>query len=130
MMRGTSPVSRVDRQRVPSAINAETARPRGLTSGSARWLTSRATSHVAASGLRPSGERKHRIKPGHVSGTGPLLRPRYPLSRDLVMGVLDPIRRDPEPIQGTRHAYLGVSDRIRGSGLYVQGSDASLWRSS
>jgi hypothetical protein len=54
---GTSPVSRVDRRRVLSAINAETARPRGLTSGSTRWLMSRATSHVATSGLRLSGER-------------------------------------------------------------------------
>jgi hypothetical protein len=54
---GTSPVSRVDRQRVLSVINAETARSRGLTSGSAHWLMSRATSHVAALGLRLSGER-------------------------------------------------------------------------
>jgi hypothetical protein len=53
---GTSPVSRVDRRRVLSAISVETVRPRGLTSGSARWLMSRATSHVAASGLRLSGE--------------------------------------------------------------------------
>jgi hypothetical protein len=58
MLRGTSPVSKVDRRRVPSAINAETAWPRGLTSGSARWLMSRATSHVAAVGLCLSGERK------------------------------------------------------------------------
>jgi hypothetical protein len=34
-------------------------------------------------------------------------------------------RRDPDPILGTRHAYLGVPDRIRGSGLCVQGSGAS-----
>jgi hypothetical protein len=54
---GTSSVSRVDRRRVLSTINAETTRPRGLTSGSARWLMSRATSHVAALGLRLSGER-------------------------------------------------------------------------
>jgi hypothetical protein len=33
-------------------------RPRGLTSGSARWLTSRAVGHVAASGLRLSREQK------------------------------------------------------------------------
>jgi hypothetical protein len=46
------------------------------------------------------------------------------------MGGLDLIRRDPDPIQGTRHAYLEVPDRIRGSGLCVQGSGASLWRSS
>jgi hypothetical protein len=54
---GTLPVSRVDMRRVLSAINAEITRPRGLTSGSARWLMSRATSHVAASGLRLSEER-------------------------------------------------------------------------
>jgi hypothetical protein len=43
----------LDKRRASSAINA---RPRGLTSGSARWLTSRAVGHVAASGLRLSGE--------------------------------------------------------------------------
>ena len=48
----------MDRWRALSAINAEDVRPIGLTSGSTRWLTSRATSHVAASGLRLSGERK------------------------------------------------------------------------
>ena len=54
----TSPASGMDRRRALSAINAEAARPRGLTSGSARWLTSRAVGHVAASGLRLSGEQK------------------------------------------------------------------------
>jgi hypothetical protein len=58
MLRGTLPVNRVDRRHVLSIINVETAQPRGLASGSARWLTSWATSHVAASGLRLSGERK------------------------------------------------------------------------
>jgi hypothetical protein len=43
----------LDRRRASSAINA---RPRGLTSGSARWLMSRAVGHMAASGLRLSGE--------------------------------------------------------------------------
>jgi hypothetical protein len=43
----------LDRRRASFAINA---RPRGLTSGSARWLTSRAVDHVAASVLRLSGE--------------------------------------------------------------------------
>jgi hypothetical protein len=38
----------LDRRRTSSAINAEVTRPRGLTSGSARWLTSRAVGHVAA----------------------------------------------------------------------------------
>jgi hypothetical protein len=46
----------LDRRRASSTINAEVVRPRGLTSGSARWLTSRAVGHVAASGLRLSGE--------------------------------------------------------------------------
>jgi hypothetical protein len=50
---GTSPI----RRRVLPAINAEDARPRSLTSGSTRWLTSRTVSHVAALGLRLSRER-------------------------------------------------------------------------
>jgi hypothetical protein len=41
----------------------------GLTSGSAHWLMSRATSHAAAAGLRLSGER--RARPGHVSAPDP-----------------------------------------------------------
>jgi hypothetical protein len=45
-----------DRRCASSAINAEVARPRGLTSGSARWFTSRVVGHMAASGLRLSGE--------------------------------------------------------------------------
>jgi hypothetical protein len=55
---GTSPANGMDRRRALSAINAEVAWPRGLTSRSARWLTSRAACHVAASGLRLSGEQK------------------------------------------------------------------------
>jgi hypothetical protein len=47
-----------DRRHALSAINAEDARLRGLTSGSAHWLTSRAVGHMAASGLRLSGEQK------------------------------------------------------------------------
>jgi hypothetical protein len=38
----------------------------------------------------------------------------------------DLTRRDLDPIQGTQHAYLGVSDCNRGSGLCVQGSGAFL----
>jgi hypothetical protein len=40
------------RRRALFAINAEAAQPGGLTSGSARWLMSRAVGHVATSGLR------------------------------------------------------------------------------
>jgi hypothetical protein len=54
----TSPASGMDRQRALFAINAAAAQPRGLKSGSARWLTSRAVGHVAASGLRLSGEQR------------------------------------------------------------------------
>ena len=43
----------------------------GLTSGSARWLMSRATSHAAAASFRLSGER--RASPGHVSAPDPCL---------------------------------------------------------
>jgi hypothetical protein len=42
----------------------------GLTSGSARWLMSRATSHAAAMGLRLSG--KHRARGWTRVGPGPL----------------------------------------------------------
>jgi hypothetical protein len=48
-----------DRWHALSAVNAEDVRLRGLTSGSARWLTSRELGHVATSGLRLSGEQKH-----------------------------------------------------------------------
>jgi hypothetical protein len=78
---GTSPASEIDRRRALSAINAEAARPRGLTSGSARWLTSRAVGHVAASGLRLSGEQKRtRYGPDTCrlrTPVWPWLRPRY-----------------------------------------------------
>jgi hypothetical protein len=45
------------------------------------------------------------------------------------MGGPDLTRRDPDPIQGTRHAYLEVPDHIWGFGLCVQGFGASSWRS-
>jgi hypothetical protein len=68
----------LDRRRASSAINA---RPRGLTSGFARWLTSRAVGHVAASGLRLSGEwERSRYGPDtcqHRTPTWPWLRPGY-----------------------------------------------------
>jgi hypothetical protein len=44
------------RRRALSAINAGVTQLGGLTSGSARWLTSRAVGHVAASSLRMGGE--------------------------------------------------------------------------
>jgi hypothetical protein len=56
---GTSRASGIDRRHALSAINVAATRLRGLTSGSARWLTSQAVGHVVASGLRLSGEQKH-----------------------------------------------------------------------
>jgi hypothetical protein len=44
----------------------------GLTSGSARWLMSWATSHAAAASLRLSGKR--RARPGHVPAPDPCSR--------------------------------------------------------
>jgi hypothetical protein len=43
----------------------------GLTSCSARWLMSRATSHAAAASFRLSGE--HRARHGHMSAPDPCL---------------------------------------------------------
>jgi hypothetical protein len=66
------------RQRALSAINAGAAQPEGLTSGSTRWLTLHAVGHMAASGLRLSGEQQRyadRSAPGWAwtrVGTGPL----------------------------------------------------------
>jgi hypothetical protein len=59
---------------------------RGLTSGPARWLTSWAVGHVAASGLRPSGEQK-RTRYGLdmcqlQTPAWPWLRPGYSLSQN------------------------------------------------
>jgi hypothetical protein len=83
---GTSPASGMDSQCALSAINAEATRPRGLTSGSARWLTSRAVGHVAASGLRLSGEqRRTRYGPDTCRLRTPAwlrLRSGYSLSRN------------------------------------------------
>jgi hypothetical protein len=72
---GTSSASGMDRQRTLSTINAEAARPRGLTLGSARWLTSRAVGHVAASGLRLSGEQE---RTRHGPDTCRLWTPAWP----------------------------------------------------
>jgi hypothetical protein len=82
----TSPASGMDRWHTLSAINAEVVRPRGLTSCSARWLTSRAVGHVAASGLRLSGEQK-RTQYGPDTcqlrtPAWPWLRPGYSLSQN------------------------------------------------
>jgi hypothetical protein len=53
----------------------------GLTSGPARWLMSRATSHAVAAGLCP--ERGAQGRAWTRVSTGPLLKPGSSLSRDL-----------------------------------------------
>ena len=99
-----------DRRRTLSAINAEDVRPRGLTLGSACWLTSRAAGHVAASGLRLSGEqRRTRYGPDTCRLRIPLALTKareffVPESRDPVVSGLDPAQ--------------GVRDPSQGSGLY------------
>jgi hypothetical protein len=71
---GTSPASGLDRRRASSAINAEAARPRGLMSGSARWLTSRAPFPRGSIGAPPErGVGVHMVRFGHVSVPDPRL---------------------------------------------------------
>jgi hypothetical protein len=113
-----------DRRRALSAINAEDARPRGLTSGSARWLTSRAAGHVAASGLRLSGEqRRMRYGPDTCRLWTPLA-----LTKVWVLFVpepRDPVVSGPDPAQGGPGTPVEVLDLTRRSGSYVQGSGTS-----
>jgi hypothetical protein len=67
----TSPVSGMDRRRALSVINVEATRPKGLTSGSARWLTSRVVGHMAALGLRLGGSGSVYDKVRTRVGSGP-----------------------------------------------------------
>jgi hypothetical protein len=117
---GTSPVRRVDRRRVLSAINAETTRPRTLTSCPARWPTSWTVSHVAALVPQPSGSGGAPDRAWTRINTGPMPRSRHFLSRDLVMGGPELTWWGPNPIQWLRAALL------RGSGLCTQGS-CTFW---
>jgi hypothetical protein len=98
---------------------------RGLTSGCTRWLMSRATSHAAVAGLCLSGE--SRARPGHVPAPDPYSCQGSPCPGTLLRS--EPYSEDLGPIRGTRHAFLGVLDCNRGSGLCVQGSGVPLWRS-
>jgi hypothetical protein len=115
------PVSRVDSRRVLSVINAETARPRGLTSGSARWLTSRATSHIAASGLRLSGAQAHRIKPGHVLVPDPCLGQGIPCSGTLLWVARSFLRGIRTPSKGPSMLTWGSRTVSGGPGCAYRG---------
>jgi hypothetical protein len=98
-----------------------------LTSGSTRWLMSRATSHAAAAGLRLSGKR--RARSGHVpapdpyscrglprSGTLPRPGPysegpgAYPRDQSCPLGSFGPVRtgvRYPSAEVRTHRSTLG-----------------------
>jgi hypothetical protein len=90
-----------DRRRASSAINAGAARPRGLTYGSARWLTSRAASHVAASGLRLSEEWEcTRYGPDMCQHRTPAW-PRLRLGIFFALGSRDPTMSGPDPPEGS-----------------------------
>jgi hypothetical protein len=96
----------VDRRCVLSAINAEAARPRTLTSCSTRWPTSRTVSHVAALVPRPSGSGCAPDISWTRVNTGPMPMSRHFLSRDLVMGGSKLTWWGPNPIQWLRAALL------------------------
>jgi hypothetical protein len=111
-------------------------------SGSARWLMPRAVCHVAASGLRLSGEQEcMRIGPDHTRpglDTCQLRTPAWALIKARVCSVLepwDPTVGGSDPIWGVRIPFRGPV-RTRGgpgptcrSGLYIQGSDTFPWGS-
>jgi hypothetical protein len=110
-------------------------------SGSARWLTSRAVGHVAASGLHMGGEQKHmrtgphQTRSGHVSAPDPRLGPAqgpcmfFPGTFGPHYGRPGPIRGGPDPIPGVRLAHVAVLDQPRRFGLHIQGSDTLPWGS-
>jgi hypothetical protein len=93
----------------------------GLTSGSARWLMSRATSHAAAAGLPLSGER--RAKPGPVLASDPCLCRGPPLPVTLLRPV--PHSGGPGAHPGDPACLLGSSGLVphRGPVFFCGGPD-------
>jgi hypothetical protein len=118
-----------DRRRALSAINAEDAWLRVLTSGSAHWLMSRAVGHVAASVLRLSGEQK---RTWYGPDTCRLRTPRLaltkareffvPESRAPDVSGPDPTQRGLGPVPGVRFVPVEVLNLAWRSGPYMQGS--------
>jgi hypothetical protein len=124
-------------------------RPRGLTSGSTRWLMSRAVGHVVAPGLRLGGEQKRtRYGPDTCRLRTPAwswLRSGYSLSQNL--GTLcewpgphtegfgthprGPVRArgGPGPYLGVRFVYTGVRSFPLGARAHCWslGSYRLLW---
>jgi hypothetical protein len=112
-------------------------------SGFARWLMPRAVCHVAASGLRLSGEQEcMRIGPDHTRpglDTCQLRTPAWALIKARVCSVLepwDPIVGGSDLIRGGSRSHSRGPVRTRGgpgptwrSGLYIQESDTFPWGS-
>jgi hypothetical protein len=99
--------------------------------GSARWLKPRAVCHVAASGLRLSGEQEY-MQPGpeptrlgldtcrHRTSAWVLFKARVcSVLRpwDPIVGGPDPIRGGPDPIPGVQLAHVEILDQPWRSGL-------------
>jgi hypothetical protein len=111
--------------------------------GSTRWLMPRAVCHVAASGLRLSGEQEcMRIGPDPTRPGLDMCRHRTPawaLIKARVCSVLepwDPTVGSPNPILGgsdlilgVRSVHVGVLDQTWRSGLYIQRSGTFPWGS-
>jgi hypothetical protein len=113
--------------------------------GSAHWLMLRAVCHMAASGLRLSGEQEC-IRIGPVLSRPGLdtcrhWTPAWALTKARVCSALDPwdptgggphpIRGGggPDPILGVRFVHVGVLDQTWRSGLHIQGSRTFPWGS-
>jgi hypothetical protein len=105
-------------------------------SGSARWLTSSAVGHVAASGLRLSGEQKRTPHGPNMCRlwTSRLVSNKVWVffvlkSRDPVVSGPNPTLRGLGPIQGVWFVPVEVLDRTWWSSPYIQGSVTFPWGS-
>jgi hypothetical protein len=133
---GTSPASGIDRRCALSAINAEAARSRGLTSGSAHWAYVTGYRPRCSIGSPPErGAEAYTVWSGHVSAPDPRLALIkawvffVPESRDPAVSGSDPTQMGPDPIRGVRTAPVEVQDLTQRSGLHIQGSDTFPWAS-
>jgi hypothetical protein len=103
--------------------------------GSARLLLSRAVCHVAASGLRLSGEQEcMRIGPEHTRAgldTCQLRTPAWALSKVLGphCGRFGPHTWGPDPNLGVRSIHVGVLDQLGGPDCISKGPALFPWGS-
>jgi hypothetical protein len=106
---------------------------RGLTSGSARWLTSSSRPRGSIGTPPERGAEAYTIRSGHVSAPDPCLALIkvwvffVPESRDPTVSGPDPTRRGPDPIRGVQSAPVEVLGLIQRSGLHIQGSSTFPW---